>query len=79
MIDARRIKEKVDDLEYKLCHASLRQAELDGVIAPKDQDLVDISENTVSVGEPQEDQGKHEEVFVMSPKHFTNIYSAVTS
>ena len=46
---ASRRKEEVADLESQSGHTSLRQAEGGGGIAPKDQDLVDILENTVSI------------------------------
>ena len=36
-------------------------------ILPQDQHLVDMSENSVSVDESHEDQGKHEEICVESP------------
>ena len=49
-------------------HDFLRQSEGGGVIPPKYQHLVDMSENKESIDEPQEDQGQNEEVYVISPK-----------
>ena len=42
-------RDKVDDLESQSSHDYLRQSEGGGVIAPKYQDLADVSENEVSV------------------------------
>ena len=39
------------DFESQSGRASMRQAEVGGVVAPKDQDLVDIFENSVSFDE----------------------------
>ena len=41
----------MDDLESQSSHDYLRQSEGGGVIAPKYQDLADVSENEVSVDE----------------------------
>ena len=47
------------DLESQSGHDSMRKSEGGGSIVPKDQDLVDTSENSVAVDESQEYKGQH--------------------
>ena len=51
----------------------MRQSEGGGIIAPKYQDLVYMSENELYVDESKKYQGHHEEVCVMSFKNDTTI------